>query len=61
MDIVSMVAEFSPRDSAKRKVENLQVKMAGTQSENTLISEGAGRSLINKTSPREVVERYLRN
>jgi hypothetical protein len=43
----------------------LQVKMAGgaakTRSENTLISEGAGRSLINKTSPRGSTERDLRN
>jgi hypothetical protein len=43
---------FSPRDPAKRKVENEQVKMAGAESENTLIGGGAGQSLINKTSPR---------
>jgi hypothetical protein len=41
---------FSPRDPAKRKVENKHVKMVEARSENTLISEGAGRSLINKTA-----------
>jgi hypothetical protein len=37
---------FSPRDLAKRKVDNKQFKMAGAQSEQTLISGGAGRSFI---------------
>jgi hypothetical protein len=52
---------FSSRDPAKRKVENQQVKIAGSRSENTLISGGARRSLINKTSSREGAERELRN
>jgi hypothetical protein len=38
---------------AKRKVVNYQIKIAGARSENTLISVGAGRSLINKTSRRK--------
>jgi hypothetical protein len=36
---------FSPRDSAKRKVENYQVEMAGVLNENMLISGGAGRKV----------------
>jgi hypothetical protein len=30
---------------------DLRNKIAGSRDKNTLISEGAGRSLINKTSP----------
>jgi hypothetical protein len=50
---------FSPRDPAKQKVKNKQVKMAGARSENTLISEGAGRSVINKTSPRTLANKRV--
>jgi hypothetical protein len=35
--------------------------MAGARSENTLNSEGTGRSLINKTSPHGAAERDLIN
>jgi hypothetical protein len=36
---------FSSSDPAKQKVENLQFKMVGAQSENKLIRAGAERSL----------------
>jgi hypothetical protein len=52
---------FSPRDPAKRKIESKHVKMAGARSENTIISEDAGRSLMKKTSPHGAAERDLRN
>jgi hypothetical protein len=42
---------FSSFDPAKRKVKNIQVKMVGARNENTLIGDGPGRNLINKTSP----------
>jgi hypothetical protein len=52
---------FSSHDPAKRKLENEQVKIAGAQSEYSLISGTSARSLKNKTSPKGDAERSLRN
>jgi hypothetical protein len=49
-----------PRDPAQRKVKNKQDKIAGARSKNTLISRGARRSLLYKTSTRGGADQDLR-
>jgi hypothetical protein len=52
---------FSPRDPAKRKVENKQVKLAEHRALTRLLSKIIIIYYINKTSPCRVAERDLRN
>jgi hypothetical protein len=51
---------FRPATPLSEKSKINKLKWRGARSENTLISEGTGRSLINKTSSRGVAERALK-